>query len=199
LGFSAASINSKDVKDNGANFVDSVTLVDTATALASNYKFTAAKSDNNTVAITPRPATISATPTQLTFTGTTLNQAAPTTSNLIDDDNLRVIGVASGQAEGTYSSALDVVGDDKGNYTFTFTNANLVITANTTPIPPGPVTPPTPPSPNNNTVVVAGGGNSFQLAGAEAVCSADTLNQCECETAANSEGIQICYASSKAP
>jgi filamentous hemagglutinin family protein len=168
---------------------------------AENYTFADVKGDYT---VDKWVATISATPTQLTFTGTTLNQAAPTTSNLIDGDDLTVTGVASGQAEGTYSSALDVVGDDKGNYTFTFTNANLVITANTTPIPPGPVVPPTPPSPNNNTVVVAGGSNSFQLAGAEATCSADTLEQCECESATSTAGVamagvQICYEPKNRP
>jgi hypothetical protein len=60
------------------------------------------------------------------------------------------------------------------------------------------------PTPNNNTVVVAGGNNSFQLASAEAACSADTLNQCECETATNPEGvalegIQICYEPNTRP
>jgi hypothetical protein len=85
------------------------------------------------------------------------------------------------------------------NYELLETVLTASITGAVEPIdPPGPVVPPTPPSPNNNTVVVAGGNNNFQLAGAEGTCSADTLDQCECETATNEagvalDGIQICY------
>jgi hypothetical protein len=111
-------------------------------------------------------------------------------------------GSATGTALGTYNDEISwraAVADDLSNYNVTRQNAALTIVADTPPIPPGPVVPVPAPAPSNNTVVVAGGNNSFQLAGAEAACSADTLNQCECETAANSEGIQICYESSKAP
>jgi hypothetical protein len=100
----------------------------------------------------------------------------------------------------------NLAGDDKDNYTFV-TPANLTarITGAVEPVdPPGPVVPVPAPAPSNNTVVVAGGNNSFQLAGAEAACSADTLNQCECETATNPEGvalegIQICYEPNTRP
>jgi hypothetical protein len=162
---------------------------------AENYTFADVKGDYT---VDKRAATISATPTQLTFTGTTLNQAAPTTSNLVAGDDLTINGTASGVATGVYTSALAASGGDDSNYDFTYVNADLTITAETTPIPPGPVVPPTPPTPNNNTVVVAGGNNNFQLAGAEGTCSADTLDQCECETATNEagaalDGLQICY------
>jgi hypothetical protein len=108
---------------------------------------------------------------------------------------------------GTYNDEISwraAVADDLSNYNVTRQNAALTIVADTPPIPPGPVVPPTPPAPSNNTVVVAGGNNSFQLAGAEAACSADTLNQCECETATNPEGIalegiQICYEPNTRP
>ena len=97
-------------------------------------------------------------------------------------------------------------GDDKDNYTLVLpTNLTASITGAVEPIdPPGPVVPPTPPSPNNNTVVVAGGSNSFQLAGAEATCSADTLEQCECESATSTAGVamtgvQICYEPKNGP
>jgi filamentous hemagglutinin family protein len=100
----------------------------------------------------------------------------------------------------------NLTGGDADNYTFV-TPANLTarITGAVEPVdPPGPVVPVPVPTPNNNTVVVAGGNNSFQLAGAEAACSADTLNQCECETATNPEGvalegIQICYEPNTRP
>jgi hypothetical protein len=67
-----------------------------------------------------------------------------------------------------------------------------------------PVVPVPAPSPNNNTVVVAGGSNSFQLAGAEATCSADTLELCECESATSTAGVamagvQICYEPKNRP
>jgi hypothetical protein len=99
-----------------------------------------------------------------------------------------------------------LTGGDADNYTFV-TPANLTarITGAVEPVdPPGPVVPVPAPAPSNNTVVVAGGNNSFQLAGAEAACSADTLNQCECETATNPEGvalegIQICYEPNTPP
>ncbi len=99
-----------------------------------------------------------------------------------------------------------LTGGDADNYTFV-TPANLTarITGAVEPVdPPGPVVPVPAPAPSNNTVVVAGGNNSFQLAGAEAACSADTLNQCECETATNPEGvalegIQICYEPNTRP
>ncbi|PUE11644.1 hypothetical protein B9Z51_05050 [Limnohabitans sp. T6-5] len=59
LGFSSASINSKDVKDNSTNYVDAVALTD-GTGKASNYKFTAVRSDNNTVALTKANLTLTA-------------------------------------------------------------------------------------------------------------------------------------------
>jgi hypothetical protein len=78
-----------------------------------------------------------------------------------------------------------------------------VVPAVTT-IPPTPIVPVVPPTPSRNTVVVAGGGNSFQLAGAEGTCSADTLEQCECESATSTAGVamagvQICYGPKNGP
>jgi hypothetical protein len=66
------------------------------------------------------------------------------------------------------------------------------ITAATEPVAPArPVVPVIPATPTNNNVVIAGGANSFQLASAEGSCTANTLEQCECEAASNN--IQICY------
>jgi hypothetical protein len=66
------------------------------------------------------------------------------------------------------------------------------ITAATEPVAPArPVVPGIPATPTNNNVVIAGGANSFQLASAEGSCTANTLEQCECEAASNN--IQICY------
>jgi hypothetical protein len=119
-----------------------------------------------------------------------------------------VNGLRSESAVGTYASNVTVASSNSAlklsNYDIAVTNAAFTIAADTTPIPPGPVVPPTPPSPNNNTVVVAGGSNSFQLAGAEGTCSADTLEQCECESATSTAGVamagvQICYEPKNGP
>jgi hypothetical protein len=60
---------------------------------------------------------------------------------------------------------------------------------------------PVPVTPANNpnvVVTLAAANNNFQLAGAEGQCSANTLEQCECEKATDTagaaiEGIQLCY------
>jgi hypothetical protein len=143
------------------------------------------------------------------FDGTPFNGG---TAQLVDGDlrnsdtvtsAISLAGNAQGAVEpGSYS--IEGGNDSPLGYAITYTQpGTLTIAADTTPIPPGPVVPPTPPSPNNNTVVVAGGSNSFQLAGAEGTCSADTLEQCECESASSAtgevmEGIQICYEPNKA-
>jgi hypothetical protein len=61
---------------------------------------------------------------------------------------------------------------------------------------PTPIVPVIPSSANTNTVSFAAANNNFQLAGAQGLCSAEALELCECEGAAD---IQICYEPSKAP
>jgi hypothetical protein len=110
---------------------------------------------------------------------------------------------------GTAQNAVDVgdyqitaTGKTELGYVVQYRNAEYKITATVEPVtPPTPIVPVVPPTPSRNAVVVAGGGNSFQLAGAEGTCSADTLEQCECESATSSAGIsvQICYESQKSP
>jgi len=230
----AASVNPTVTVGNGTNnilvsksaIVD--TLDDTLTGGAfstsnflkadtsGTYKFEGMTSTKYTVTgvdvrvdVKKRDITIAATPTTVTFNGGTQTQAPRTqTGEFLPGDKVEVTGgLATGTAVGTYNDEISwraAVADDLSNYNVTRQNAALTIVADTPPIPPGPVVPPTPPAPSNNTVVVAGGNNSFQLAGAEAACSADTLNQCECETATNPEGvalegIQICYEPNTRP
>ncbi|WP_090141345.1 filamentous hemagglutinin N-terminal domain-containing protein [Limnohabitans sp. DM1] len=76
LGFSSASINSKDVKDNSSNYVDAVVLTD-GTGKASNYKFTAARSANNTVALTQATLTVTLADQTKTYDGTTAATLVP--------------------------------------------------------------------------------------------------------------------------
>jgi hypothetical protein len=148
--------------------------------------------DNSTV------ATLTGTPTLVDVIGVDIvaleEQPTANFENALVGDNKPV----------TVLAALN--GNDRDNYTLVLpTNLTANITGAVEPIdPPGPVVPPTPPSPNNNTVVVAGGSNSFQLAGAEATCSADTLEQCECESATSTAGVamtgvQICYEPNTRP
>jgi hypothetical protein len=150
-----------------------------------------------------RDATIAATATNVTFNGTTQTQTAPSLDGVLNGDRVTPIGgVATGTAAGTYNNPLSApTSDDAGNYNWNLVNADLVITPNTTPEPPTPITPIIPPTPNNNTVVVAGGANNFQLAGADGQCSADALEQCECESATSGAGIgvQICYEPNTRP
>jgi autotransporter-associated beta strand protein len=185
----------------------------------SNYNLTTTGSKTATADIARRPATVSATPTQLTFTGGTLNQAAPTTSNLVAGDDLTINGTASGVATGVYTSALDVSGGDASNYDFTLVNADLTIAAApvapVNPVDPVvPVNPIAPFIPNINPApaanIDAGGARGtatlapgldagFQLASAEqGQCTPDTLSFCECETAKdedglNIDGVQLCF------
>jgi len=155
----------------------------------------------------------------MTFTGTTLNQAAPTTSNLVAGDDLTINGTASGVATGVYTSALAVSGGDASNYDFTLVNADLTIAAApvapVNPVDPVvPVNPIAPFIPNINPApaanIDAGGARGtatlapgldagFQLASAEqGQCTQDALSFCECETAKdedglNIDGVQLCF------
>ena len=182
---------------------------------AANYTFADVKGN---YIVAKRAATISATPTQLTFTGSTLNQAAPTTSNLVAGDELTINGTSSGVATGVYTSSLAVSGSDTSNYDFRLVNADLTIAA--VPVGPvgpigpvGPVTPVDPVGPVNPFIPAvtppisalgAAGGNrgtatlapgldaGFQLASAEqGQCTQDTLSFCECETAKDEDGLNI--------
>jgi hypothetical protein len=161
-----------------------------------NYNLTTTGSMTATADVARRAATISATPTQLTFTGTTLNQAAPTTSNLVAGDDLTINGTASGVATGVYTSALAVSGGDASNYDFTYINADLTIAP--VPVDPfGPVVPPTIPdaggSSGGGSVVPFSDNNPFELASAndlfeDDVCSVDNVAACFCEDAQDEQG-----------
>jgi hypothetical protein len=206
LALDSASNSIKNVKRDSSNSVAGQQLVFDKTGLSSLPGFSLAPdSAAPTLKIQPLAARVNANATTVTTNGAVQTQTATLEGFLpADAAGLNVSGLRSESTPGTYNSNVVVTASDPDlldNYNITVTNAAFTIVSDT--IPPGPVVPPTPPSPNNNTVVVAGGSNSFQLAGAEGTCSADTLDQCECESASSAtgevmEGIQICYEPNKA-
>jgi hypothetical protein len=125
-----------DTKNAGTNKTVTVSNVTSLTKANgdnggdwNNYNLTTTGSKTTTANITPRPASVSATATQLTYNGATQIQNAPTNSGLLEGDELTIGGVAAGSAVGVYASNLQVTGADAGNYAFTITNNNLVIEA----------------------------------------------------------------------
>jgi len=94
-----------------------------------------------------------------------------------------------------------LAGDDRNNYLLNLPQMVASISNAVEPVvPPTPVVPVTPPSNSNVVVSVAAASNNFQLAGADGQCSADALEECECESASSPagealDGIQICFAS----
>jgi hypothetical protein len=205
LGTGTASVVSTTADFSNSGNLKANTYNQTLTGLngadAGNYDFSGVTS-TATYTVSKKKATVSATPTRLDFNGGNQTQSPAVVTDVLAGDNVTINGLANGTAVGSYASNLIADGNDADNYDFKYQNDNLVIVPSAerlTPVVPVPA-----PAPSNNTVVVAGGNNSFQLAGAEAACSADTLNQCECETATNPEGvalegIQICYEPNTRP
>ncbi len=149
--------------------------------------------DNTTTAILTGTPTVDL-PNELSNDRVSVDNTSANFNNPLVGDNKPVTVIAG------------LNGADKDNYTLVVpTNLTASITGAVEPVdPPGPIVPVVPPTPNNNTVVIAGGSNSFQLASADGQCSADTLEQCECETATNPagvalEGVQICYEPKNGP
>jgi hypothetical protein len=140
VGYSAATINSKDVKDNAINYVDSVTLADNGTTLASNYKAPSAAvaAGKNAVALTK--ANLTATFSDVTTVyGTNASNGLVTFLDKFGTDDVSagsagLVGAAfstSGNLKaGTYVQSVGGVlsGADAGNYTFSGTSsANYVV------------------------------------------------------------------------
>ena len=128
-------------KNVGTN--KSLTLTAPALALSgadfANYALTTPS--NFTGSITPKAASVTATPATLTYNGTVQYQAA-TAAGFIAGDVFTVGGIASGRNAGTYTSSLVVNGMDASNYSITYNNSNLVINPyQIAPVVPG-VTPP---------------------------------------------------------
>jgi filamentous hemagglutinin family protein len=131
LGYSAATIRSKNVADNSTNFVDALTLTDGSNGgKASNYKFIAARSASNTVFLTPRALTGSITPVHSTYGDALAVGAVSLTNNVLTDDvhaagvTIDTAGFASTSGHlkaGSYTGIQSVTalsGADASNYTF---------------------------------------------------------------------------------
>jgi hypothetical protein len=132
LGFSQASINSKNVADNSVNFVDAVTLSNGSNGgLASNYKLPAltGASDSNTVALTAKALTGAIADVTTTY-GTTAAPGAVSLIGKIGTDDVQASNTAtllnavtstSGQLRaGNYTQTVSggLGGTDASNYSF---------------------------------------------------------------------------------
>jgi len=131
LGFSAATIHSKNVADNSLNFVNSVTLNDGSNGgKASNYTFTPSKSANNTVQLTPLALSGSIGQGHSIYGDALVPGGASFTNVVLSDDvsASTVTVTTAGQTStsghlksGFYSGVQSLValrGADAGNYTF---------------------------------------------------------------------------------
>jgi filamentous hemagglutinin family protein len=204
------TLASKNVADNATNSVTNISALaltskdNSTTELASNYDLSQGAASNS-VTITPKPLTIiGLTIKDKTFDGTTAAEVSNPGSldGLVDGEVLSLSATGIFEDPNVDNNKRVLVTPaiaDRGNGLAS--NYRLLpveptptasITAATEPVAPArPVVPVIPATPTNNNVVIAGGANSFQLASAEGSCTANTLEQCECEAASNN--IQICY------
>jgi len=124
-----SNLTSKHVTDNQGSALHSVTGLALGTSnnggLSDNYN--ALSTTGSSVTLTKANATVTGTATNVTYNGNTQNQSAATTSGFIAGDAITISGEASGKNAGTYTSALQVTGNDAGNYIVTVTNADLNI------------------------------------------------------------------------
>jgi hypothetical protein len=214
------TLASKNVADNATNSVTNISALaltskdNSTTELASNYDLSQG-AVNNSVTITPKALSIiGLTVKDKTFDGTTAAEVSnpgfldglvageslihTTTANFNDPNvgsskpvNVNVELISETTRNGNHR-----------NYSLNPpTNIRASITNPVEPVvPPTPVVPVTPPSNPNVVVSVAAANNNFVLAGADGQCSADALEECECESASSPagealDGIQICFAS----
>ena len=124
---STGNLSSKNVQNNmPLNSVTGLALgSSTNGGISTNYN--ALTTAGSSVSVTQKSATVSATPTTLTYNGATQQQTAETSSGFITGDSITITGNASGKNANTYTSNLVVTGSDAGNYNITLNNANLVI------------------------------------------------------------------------
>ncbi len=143
LGFTQASIYSKNVADNNVNYVDAVTLSNGNNGgLASNYKLPALTAgDSNSVVLTAKALTGSIADVTTTYGSATATGAVSLSGTIGTDEVLaantaRLVNAAtstSGQLKaGSYAQTVDagLSGADAGNYSFAGVNtptANYVV------------------------------------------------------------------------
>ena len=112
----------------GTNLSYSISALSLSGADAGNYHLTGGSSfSGSNGQITPASAFVTGSTTNLTYSGLTQHQIAPTSSGFLAGDSITISGAASGKDAGTYQSNLTVSGTDVGNYSVTVTNANLLI------------------------------------------------------------------------
>jgi hypothetical protein len=133
LTYSNASINSKDVKDNGSNYVKAVTL-ENDTGKASNYSFSAARSDNNLVNIDQAALTLTAnSDNSKIYNGTeqTVSGFTITGGSLQGSDTIAVLDSISAGGKGTDADSYKTTVDDShysnGNYAISKFDGTLKI------------------------------------------------------------------------
>jgi filamentous hemagglutinin family protein len=123
----SSNLSSKHVADNQNVALSSVTGLSLGASsnggLADNYHSLSVT--GSTVSLSTKAASLTATAANVTYNGLTQQQSY--TSSTIAGDAISVSGLASATNAGTYTSAVSVSGVDSGNYTFSLTNANLVI------------------------------------------------------------------------
>jgi hypothetical protein len=216
-----ASKNVVGVDDSGTNSVTNISALtlnsknNSTTELASNYDLSQG-AVNNSVTIKPKALSIiGLTVKDKTFDGTTAAEVSNPgfLDGLVAGESLIHTTTANFNDPNVGSSKpvnvnVELISEttrngDHRNYSLNHpTNIRASITNPVEPVvPPTPVVPVTPPTKPNVVVTLAAANNNFQLAGAEGQCSADTLEECECESASSPagealDGIQICFASS---
>lgn len=85
-----------------------------------------------TLLVNKKSARIDATAGSVEYNGVVQQQAPAVSSGFIAGDALTISGTASGKNAGTYTSAIALTGSDVDNYTVSISDADWVITANTT-------------------------------------------------------------------
>ena len=133
LTYSNASINSKDVKDNASNYLKAVTL-ENGTGKASNYSFSAARSDNNLVNIDQAALTLTAnSDNSKIYNGTeqTVSGFTITSGSLQGSDTIAVLDSISAVGKGTDADSYKTTVDDShysnGNYAISKFDGTLKI------------------------------------------------------------------------
>jgi hypothetical protein len=123
----SSNLGSKHVADNQNVALSSVTGLSLGASsnggLADNYN--AISATGSAITLTRIGASLTATAANFTYNGLTQQQSY--TSSILAGDVISVSGLASVANAGTYTSAVSVSGLDAGNYTFSLTNADLVI------------------------------------------------------------------------
>ena len=210
LGYSSATIHSKNVADNSSNYVDAVALTD-GSGKASNYKFTAARSGNNTAMLNKATAVVTANSATLNYSGGFQTVSGFTVTGLVGGDTEKDLsGVSASRTEkevGSYTT--NATGTDS-NYNLSFVPGHFLIKSVKPVVKPTDVLNPVQSStPATSTSSSSGGGGKVAVAATPAPvvpvapnqndktakeCSIQNPNDCECKEALV-PGIVFCLVS----